>query len=258
MGKFLGGKERGTLSINAREDTLKAGASSTWNAIKDNQRCLVPAQGFFEWCDKTRKPFFIHSPLLNLNDKDATKNGENNSGIWWYAGVFHLPPPTATVTEHKQLPTYSIITCDSTGTPLEWLHDRLPVILNTYEERALWLDDSLPFSAVAHLLKPLQSGMEWHEVDPGVGKIKNDSIDCIVPIDEKPGGLFKFLVPDVSNVSSLSTVAQSPQKRKLNEIDSLGTLKPDSQKKLSKGSPSKKAKQKSSSDPKITSFFTKK
>lgn len=38
-------------TINARDDSL-AGSGGMWNTMKQKKRCIIVAQGFFEWLKK--------------------------------------------------------------------------------------------------------------------------------------------------------------------------------------------------------------
>lgn len=51
----------GTLlkTINCRDDSLRLN-KGIWNSMKATKRCVIIAQGFFEWLKKTEKvPHFI-------------------------------------------------------------------------------------------------------------------------------------------------------------------------------------------------------
>ncbi|KAJ3019521.1 UNVERIFIED_CONTAM: hypothetical protein HDU68_010634 [Siphonaria sp. JEL0065] len=186
-----------TLSINAREDTLVSSASTTWNPLRDSFRAVLPTQGFFEWFQKPNStktvPYYIHSVDLTVPTKSEPSNA---TGFLYYACLYQ--PSTS----NDAAPTFTIITTTSEGSEMEWLHGRMPVILTNQEDIDLWLDPSVKFESVKGLMKPLKTGLKWFEVDPFVNKIANNNIECIVPVKEKSGSLFKFLKPDVSNIPS--------------------------------------------------------
>lgn len=64
--------------------------------------------------------------------------------------------------EETPLYTYTIITTTSASTSIEFLHDRMPVILdNDSKELATWLDPRTPWCPeLARLLKPFTGGLE--------------------------------------------------------------------------------------------------
>jgi putative SOS response-associated peptidase YedK len=49
---------KGLSTINARAEGIMK--SSTWRRPLERRRCLVPASGFYEWSESTRRP---NSPL---------------------------------------------------------------------------------------------------------------------------------------------------------------------------------------------------
>lgn len=64
--------------------------------------------------------------------------------------------------EETPLYTYTVITTTSASTSIEFLHDRMPVILeNGSKELATWLDPRIPWCPeLARLLKPFTGELE--------------------------------------------------------------------------------------------------
>ncbi|KAJ3071640.1 hypothetical protein HDU98_004999 [Podochytrium sp. JEL0797] len=261
----------GALSINARSETVLAGASPTWNKLKNSQRCAVPVQGFFEWQHKNpkRPPYFIYSETLDLSNKDATAAEKNNSGIMWFAALFQKPDDPGNPDE---IPRFVILTTTSENSCLEWLHDRMPVVLTSEEARDQWIDPKTPISRVAHLMKPLETGLKWHEVSPFVNKVASQSIECILPVHEKSGTLFKFLkhedasaatakrkLEDAEQVEYLSNMGGEEEKSSElhKERNTRGAVSSKAKPKKSETPPKKKARKETASTPKITQFFSK-
>lgn len=85
----------------------------------------------------------------------------------------------------EKLYTYSIITTES-NKQLQFLHDRMPVILeNGSEEIRTWLDPNR--TSWGHdlqaLLKPFTGELECYPVSKDVGKVGNNSPSFVVPIN---------------------------------------------------------------------------
>lgn len=83
--------------------------------------------------------------------------------------------------------TYTIITTSSNA-QLNFLHDRMPVILDPKtKEFEKWLDPSISewSEDMQSILKPYEGELECYPVDQAVGKVGNDSASFIVPIDSK-------------------------------------------------------------------------
>lgn len=128
-----------------------------------SRRCLVPADGFFEWTGtKTdRKPIWFHRP-----------SGE----MFWFAGLYESWNPTP---ETRQR-TFTIVTT-SANHLVEPIHDRMPVIL-TEDEADEWLNPRGSAKHLLELLKPADDGyLEAREVSPLVNSVKNDSPELIEP-----------------------------------------------------------------------------
>lgn len=85
----------------------------------------------------------------------------------------------------EKLYTYSIITTDS-NKQLNFLHDRMPVILNNGSEAIrTWLDPTRTewSKDLQSLLKPYEGELECYPVSKDVGKVGNNSPTFLVPID---------------------------------------------------------------------------
>lgn len=162
----------GSKLINARAESL-----TTKSAFKDSfksRRCIVVADGFFEWQKqgKLKTPLLIHLK----SDKPFA-----------FAGLFDvwkspLGPPLTTCT----------IVTTGPNELVEPIHDRMPVILSKEAER-FWLDRSIEDTKrLLDFLIPYPTGeMEAFEVSSQVNSVKNDSPDLIKPaVIQQPGLLF--------------------------------------------------------------------
>ena len=130
------------MTLNARSETVFEKPS--FRSSVRNNRCLVPADGFYEWMTyKGRKyPHFIYlknRPLFSM------------AGIWslWRS------PETG-----KQISTYSILTTKANDF-VERIHNvkkRMPVILPREAEQT-WLDRDLTPPQISAFLTPCDSDM---------------------------------------------------------------------------------------------------
>lgn len=111
----------GSKMINARSET--AAEKPSFRSSFKSKRCLVPADGFFEWKkQKTGKkqPCWIHAP----------------DGLpFAFAGLWAHWEDSAS---GEVLESFTILTQDSTG-PIAEVHDRMPVVLPKDAYR-VWLD----------------------------------------------------------------------------------------------------------------------
>lgn len=154
----------GYKMINAKAETLSEKPSFR-KPFKD-KRCLVLADGFYEWKKpdkKTKIPF-----------RFVLKNREPFA----FAGLWDLwKDPNG-----EELLTFTIITT-SANELMSPIHDRMPFILHEKDE-SKWLDTKFKDTdKLKSLLKPYPSNiMEAYEVSSIVNSPKNDSPKCIEPV----------------------------------------------------------------------------
>jgi putative SOS response-associated peptidase YedK len=154
-------KKIGSKLINARAESVHVKPSFR-NSFK-RQRCLVPADGFYEW-RKTNKDKIPQYVYLKSQELFAF------AGIWaeWLG-------------EKEPIRSFSIITTDSNSL-LKEIHDRMPVILDK-ENYDLWLEPSTPLDKLFSLLSPFPSElMEFYRVSEMVNSYKVDQPECVMPI----------------------------------------------------------------------------
>lgn len=156
-------KRIGNKLINARAETIDEKNSFKQPFMK--KRCLILSDGFFEWKKQNneKQPYrFI------MKDRRPFAF----AGLWeyWNQGVAPLYTCTIITT------TPNDITRD--------IHDRMPVILPA-QEYDCWLDrDFSETKKLKSLLVPYDANlMEVHPVSSIVNSPKNDSKDCIVPLN---------------------------------------------------------------------------
>jgi putative SOS response-associated peptidase YedK len=121
----------GRKLINARAETL-AEKPSFKNAFKA-RRCLIPADGFYEWTGEKGK-------------KQAARFRLASGEPFGFAGLYETWRPPA----GDPIRTCTIVTTEPNGL-IAPIHDRMPVILPR-EGESLWLDPAVHDAA---LLRPL-------------------------------------------------------------------------------------------------------
>ncbi|KAL1526660.1 hypothetical protein AB1Y20_015364 [Prymnesium parvum] len=155
--------------FNARVETV--GTLQVFSRLLKSRRCAVPLNGFFEWSDDEfrhggihqKQPWYVHA----CEDKPM-----------WVAGVYTKCDDRAT---GGKLRSFTLLTMAS-ATPLAWLHDRMPVIL---DEAGLkkWLDgdNPEPLTALRDGLLPA-SQLAWHPVTKKMSRLDYEQPDCALPI----------------------------------------------------------------------------
>lgn len=149
----------GNRMINARSETV-AQKSSFRSAFRA-RRCLVPADGFYEWQGEkgAKQPWRI-----------AMAGGElfAMAGLWepWEQG-------------ESPMESFTILTTEPNATCAA-IHDRMPVILPRKTWDA-WLDPASDRGALEALLVPFAEAMETLAVSRHVNSPANDDPRCIEP-----------------------------------------------------------------------------
>ena len=152
----------GFKMINARAETL--GQRPTYRRAFERFRCLIPADGFYEWQprpgERRKQPFHI-----------TTAEG----GLFAFAGlwsVWHRGEP-------EELRSCTIITT-AANAAIAQIHDRMPVILPRDAED-LWLDHSAPAAALEALLAGLPAEqITLRPVGPAVNDARYDGPECLL------------------------------------------------------------------------------
>lgn len=160
-------------TINCRDDSLIENRGM-WNTMKQRKRCIVVAQGFYEWLKK--------GPGGKEKVPHFTKRKDGQ--LMCFAGLWDC---VKYEDAEDKLYTYSIITTDS-NKQLTFLHDRMPVILEPDSDNMkLWLDPTVTkwSKELQSMLKPFQGELECYPVNKEVGKVGNNSPDFIIPVDSK-------------------------------------------------------------------------
>lgn len=159
----------GARMINARSET--AAKKPAFRAAFRRRRCLVVADGFYEWQKQngTKQPFFIH-----LKDRR----------YFAFAGLWeHWEGPDDSIIQ-----SCTLLTCDPNDY-LKAVHNRMPVILDP-ADYALWLDPEVEDRDLLQpLLRPYPAQrMDAYPVSRYVNSPDNDSPKCIEPLPDAGDG----------------------------------------------------------------------
>ena len=150
--------------INARSET--AAAKPAFRDALKSRRCLVPADGFYEWqrTGKTKQPFCF----------------EVNAGsLFAFAGIWdRWKDPGGTWVKSCSILTRA---ANAVTAPV---HDRMPVILDP-GDYDLWLDPGMTnVLAAGDLLKPFDAQlMRCYAVSARVNHVANDDAECSTPAE---------------------------------------------------------------------------
>lgn len=143
------------LPINTRDDSVAS--KPMWKGAVTKNRCIVPANGFYEWSGKkgNKTPYYIYL---------------SNEKYMGFAGIFSDLAPE----ESGAKKSYSIITT-SPNSMMENIHDRMPVILRP-EEFDDWLNpDHTDPDYLMDFLRPYpDDAMAHHIVSKAVGNVRNN------------------------------------------------------------------------------------
>lgn len=147
----------GAKMINARGETVATKAS--FQTAYRRHRCLVPADGFYEW-------------MATPRGKQPVRIGMHDDAVFGLAGLYErwLSP------DGEPLDTCTVLTAEANGL-LRGVHDRMPVIVppDDYER---WLDPAEPDPS--DLIAPYPAErMRYHAVSKRVNSVKNDDASCI-------------------------------------------------------------------------------
>jgi putative SOS response-associated peptidase YedK len=171
----------GQKMINARAETL--GEKSAFKAAFRKHRCIVPADGFYEWQLRPerlgpkgkpeKQPMFIHrldgEPLAFAGLWSAWRDPNGGADAPW-------------------LHSATIVTTSANAT-MASVHDRMPVIL---PRRAwdTWLDlDNHDLTVLGTLLVPAADDvLTMHPVAKDVNNVRTKGPHLVDPVDPEVGG----------------------------------------------------------------------
>jgi putative SOS response-associated peptidase YedK len=167
----------GDKLTNARAETISE--KSSFRKPFQSQRCLIPADGFYEWqtTPAGKLPFWF------------TRRG---NGFFCMAGLWEKwirPPRSGELdlgngdepAKSQTVETYTVITT-TPNSMVAAVHNRMPVILSP-EHYQWWLEPKrFEPEFLKTLLRPYPADdMDCVRVSPLVNNARNDSPDCLTP-----------------------------------------------------------------------------
>ena len=159
------GKDLVKELINTRADKAFGGF---WRKTVCNRRCLIPANGFYEWKGSAgnKTPFFIHPKQEELFAF---------AGIWdtWRSEDGH------------EIKVYSIMTTEP-NKEMRSIHNREPVMLHR-EDEASWIEPSNnDQDSLERFLYPYEdNGLEIYEVSRDVNVVRNNNNRLFLPLNSQ-------------------------------------------------------------------------
>ncbi len=161
----------GLKTFNARSEEIET--KPAFRAALKTRRCLVPADGFYEWqriTTKERQPFCI---ALKSRQPLAF------AGLWecWHGS------------DGAALETFTILTTTANQL-MAAIHDRMPVILAP-GDYARWLTPTPDSPPPIDLLKPCDPAiLDAWTVSDAVGNVRNNSPENTKPVAPPRHSLF--------------------------------------------------------------------
>ena len=169
----------GNTMINARSETVAE--KPAFRTAFTKRRCLIPADGFFEWQKLStgrKQPW-----LIEQNDREPFAF----AGLWecWHPKADEASDgPAEVVRPEAAAPVISCTILTTTANrDMRPLHERMPVIL-PIESWAAWLSPQASRGQLTEMLQPLDDGLL---VRTSVSTIVNrpfpDGPQCVEPVD---------------------------------------------------------------------------
>lgn len=179
-----------TNTINCRSEGCTE-RSSFKPAIASGYRCVVLAEGYFEW-SAAKKPhavYFKQPEGISMTDRfwdsvDGIDERLVHGGRWQgprlltMAGLFDI-------SQGGHLYSFSVMTA-AAPQYLRWLHSRVPVILDGEQAVRRWLDPDVRFQELLPTLSQCPPDLQWHPVATKVGHVANKTVECVLPPKVSP------------------------------------------------------------------------
>ena len=157
----------GAKMINARAETVAE--KPAFRAAFKRRRCLLPADGFYEWqlgSDKAKQPYVI---------------GLEQDGPFAFAGLWESWKGP----EGDRIESCTIITTTA-NEKLSAIHHRMPVILAPADYEAWLGGDGEDTAALLALLRPYpEEDMRARPISRHVNNVRNDDPACLAPAEAR-------------------------------------------------------------------------
>ncbi len=151
--------------INARAETIHEKA--TFKRIFEHQRCLIPADGYYEW-KKTKEGKVPHRIVLSDRQPFVF------AGIW----------STHQGEKDEAASDFCIITTEAPAS-IAHIHDRMPVILDQ-QYWDFWLSDTEDAQGLQQMLQPYRDeALKAFPIGKGINQVQNDEPGLLTAINSK-------------------------------------------------------------------------
>ncbi|WPP52069.1 SOS response-associated peptidase [Catalinimonas niigatensis] len=145
--------------INARAETILEKA--TFKKSFKTRRCLVAADGYYEW-------------MKNKGGKVPYRICLENDKPFVFAGIWDAPD------EDEGQAGFCIITTAASPS-VAHIHDRMPVILHP-EAISIWLSDTEDYEGLQDMLRPMEDKLiKAYPVSKQVNSVQNNDSSLRVP-----------------------------------------------------------------------------
>ncbi|AWW32456.1 hypothetical protein DN752_21175 [Echinicola strongylocentroti] len=151
--------------INAKSEEIMDKPKTYTPLLKHSKRCLVLADGFYEWknIDGKKHPFRFCIP-----DRD----------IFTFAGLWSK----CILADQSEYFSFTILTT-SPNELTKSIHDRMPVILSE-EESKYWMDMDQNPNDLLGILNPYPAdAMVKYEISMAINSVKNEGEELIKPVN---------------------------------------------------------------------------
>jgi len=143
-------------TYNARVEGLDGdGSPFARLAERDDRRCVVYVDGFYEWREEGPRGRAVKQPYLVRRADGAPMA---------LAGVFERKIDAGADETDITKEEVVIVTTSSTHGDLEWLHDRQPLVLSTDDDFDAWMFGDWRGVAATKTAKTLAGAFAWHPV----------------------------------------------------------------------------------------------
>ncbi len=157
---WAGDPSVGSRMINARAETVLQ--KPAFRSAFRKRRCLVPADGFYEWQGVAGRKQPFHLTVAG-------------GGPFAMAGLWEVWSPAGS----DPLRSFAILTTEA-NQDVRPLHDRMPLILPP-EARQVWLDPDSSPDDLQGLLVPFAGMLDLRAVSTYVNQAGHEGPDCLAP-----------------------------------------------------------------------------
>jgi len=157
----------GHRMINARSESVRT--KPAFKASLQRRRCLVPADGFYEWKreDRIRQPYYFRRKEWRL---------------FFFAGLWD----EWSAPDGSTMRTFAILTT-AANPVVEPVHHRMPVMLDPGQADAWLGSGALSAESLTKLTQPFpETDLEAYPVDRMVNSPALDRPECVAPVCPPP------------------------------------------------------------------------